>query len=177
MIEFSVLISSLNTAMRITEQNLDALLTTQFLFIPTLHARLPDIVTRLVVVVLLDIRRRGLSHVAQHMSRHGILILSHATLLHIETRKAEHLLLKDTKVLVAKLTDKQLLSETRVTRITVTILHDGHPTIELFLCNAQRMTELRRINPVLCLVHHHHNVIGWLVIHQQFPMAVSDITA
>ena len=86
--------------MSIAQQNLDAFLATQLLLIATLYTQLADIVARLVVVILLDVGRRHLSHVAQHVGGKGILVLSYAAPLDIEAGEAEHLFLEHREVVV-----------------------------------------------------------------------------
>ena len=93
----------------IAEQDLYALHTTQLFLVLTLHTQFPNIVTRLVIVVFFNIGWRNLSHIAQYMSSHWRLILSHTTLLHIEAGESEHLLLKNAEILIRQLAHKQLL--------------------------------------------------------------------
>ena len=97
--------------MGITEENLDTLLASKLFLVIALDAEFPDIVARLIVVVLLDIVWRHLCHITQHVGCHVILVLSHAAPLYIEAREPVHLLLEDTEVLVAELTHEELLGE------------------------------------------------------------------
>ena len=106
LIQFSILISALNTTMGISEQNLDTLHATKLFLVLALHTQFPDIVARLIVVVLLNIGRRNLSHIAQHMGSHRRLILSDTALLYIKAGETEHLLLEDAKIFVRQLTDE-----------------------------------------------------------------------
>ena len=105
-----------------------------------------------------------------------ILILAHRSLLGIETREAEHLLLEDTEVLIGELTHEELLRVARIARVLITILHRGHTGIKLFLGDAQGLTELHRIETVTRLVHHHHDIVRRLIEHHQFTMAISDVS-
>ena len=65
-----------------------------------LQSQFTDIVTRLIVVIILDIALRNLTHISQYMGSVWIGIFSHTSLLHIEAREPEHLLLEDAEVLV-----------------------------------------------------------------------------
>ena len=162
--------------MSIAQENLDTLHTTQLFLIRAFDTEFSDIVARLVVLVLLNVGRRYLSHITQHMGTHRILILAHAALLDIEARETEHLLLKDTEVLIRELAHENLLGETRITRITVTILDSSHATVEFLTGNAKCLAELKGIEATLDFIHHHHDIISRLVIHQQFTCSVENGT-
>ena len=97
--------------MSIAQQYLYTLLSTQLLLVRALNTELSDVVARLVVVVLLDISWRDLSHIAKHVGTHIIGILAHTTLLYVETGETVHLLLEHAEVLIAKLTHEELLGE------------------------------------------------------------------
>ena len=160
--------------MGIAQQDLDTLLATELLLVTALHALLTDIVARLVIVIGLDVSRRHFRYIAQHVGCHTALVAAHTTLLHIEAGEAEHLLLKDAEVLVAELTEEELLGESRVAGIAVTVLDGLHPAVELFLRDVQGIAELHRVQTILGLVHHHHNIIGRLIVDHQLAVAVGD---
>ena len=176
LVELSIAITPLNTSVSIAQKNLNTFHTTQVFLVITLNAKFRDIVARLIIIVLLDISRRHLSNVTQHMGSYRILILAHRSFLGIETRKAEHLLLENAIVLIGELTHKELLRIARITRVLIAVFHRCHTHIELFLGDTQGLTELHRVKSVACLVHHHHDVIRRLIKHHQLPMAIHDVT-
>ena len=176
LVKLTVTIAALHTSVGIAQQNLDTFHTTQLLLVRALDTQLADIVAGLVVVVLLDIGRRHLSHIAQHVGTHVVGVLAHAALLHIEAWETEHLLLEDAEVLVGELTHEDLLGKARIAWVAVTVLDGGHATVELLARDAERLTELEGVETVLDLVHHHHDVVGGLVIHHQLAVPVEDGT-
>ena len=109
------------------------------------------------------------------MCRQIVLILTDTTPLDIETGEAEHLLLEDTEILVTELRQEQLLGKTRIARILRTVLDGCHPAVELFPCDIQGITQIKGIQVILRLIHHHHDVISRLIEHQQFAIAIGDI--
>ena len=162
----TILVVSLDTTVSIAQQKLDTFLSTQFFLIRAFYTQFADIIAWLIIVVILNIRLRHLCHIAQHMSSIAILILSDSASLDIKTWKTEKFLLKSTELLVGQLTHKQLLGETRIARILVTVFDFSHSLDEEVLRNVQRTTKLHRIQTVLLFVHDHHDVVSWLVIHQ-----------
>ena len=93
------------------KDHLDTLDTPQLLLITSLNAQLTYIVARLIIVVCLDVGRRHLSHISQHMSSHRIFILPDGTMLDIKARKTEHLFLKHGEVGLGQLVHEHLLGE------------------------------------------------------------------
>ena len=91
-VELAMLIATLDAAVGIAQENLYTLLATQLFPIRFLHTLLADVVASLVVVIVLNIGLRDLCHIAQDVGCIGILVLTDAALLHIETGEAEHLL-------------------------------------------------------------------------------------
>ena len=162
--------------MRIAQQNLHTLLATQLLLVATFYTQLSDIVARLVIVVLLDIGWRHLCHITQHMGSKGEFVLADRATLDIKAWETEHLLLKYGEVLVAELAHEHLLRKARIARILVAILDGSHTTVEFFTRNIHHIAEIGSIQVVLGLVHHHHNVVGRLIIDQQLTVAVVDTT-
>ena len=124
-------------------------------------------------MVGLDVLRTYLADVAKHMGTVRILVLAYGAPLYVEAWEAVHLLLKDTEVLVGELVHEYLLGEARVARILGTVLDIVHALVELVLGNAQSLAELHRVEPVLRLVHHHHDIVGGLVEHQQLSVTVA----
>ena len=55
MVEFSVTVTALHTSMGIAQQNLNTFLTTQLFLITTFHTEFPDVIARLIVVILLNV--------------------------------------------------------------------------------------------------------------------------
>ena len=163
--------------MGVAQQDLDAFLAAQLLLVAALHTQLADVVARLVVVVILDVAGRHLTYVAQDVGGIRVLILADAAFLHVETREAEHLLLKHAELLVRQLTHEQLLRETRVARVLRAVLDVVHALDEKFLRDAQCLTEFHGVQSSALLVHDHHDVVGGLVVHQQFAVAVGDDAA
>ena len=83
------------------------------------------------------------------MGGHRKLILAHGTLLNIEARETEHLLLESAEILVGELTQEHLFRKTRITRIAVTVLHGSHTLVELITGDTQGITELQRVKATL----------------------------
>ena len=137
-----------------------------------LQSQFSDIVTRLIVVVLLNIAFRYLSHIAQYMGCVWIGIFSHASLLNIEARKTEHLFLEYREVLVRQLTHKELLRISGIARILGTVLDGFHALVKLLPCNSQGIAEVQGIESSFQLFHHNHDVIGRLVIHHHLAVTV-----
>ena len=152
--------------MGVAQQYLYTLLAAQLLFIRTLNALLTDIVACLVVIVFLNITGRHLSHITQEVGCIGIDILSKGAVLHIETRETEHLFLEDTEVLFRQLTHKELLGKAGIARVLVTVLDILHALDKILLGDSQCVTELHGVDTILLFVHHHHQVVGILVIYQ-----------
>ena len=171
-----MLIATLDAAVGIAQENLYTLLATQLLLIRFLHTLLADVVASLVVVIVLNIGLRDLCHIAQDVGCIGILVLADAALLHIETGEAEHLLPEHTELLVRELRQEQLLSEPRVAGVLAAVLDIVHTTDEELLGDTQRLAELEGIDVTLLFVHHHHDVIGRLVVDQQIAVAIVDDT-
>ena len=126
--------------MSIAQEDLNALLTAKLLLVATLNTQLTDIIAGLIVFVVFDIGRRHLTHITKDMGGVGIFILADGAFLHIETRKAEHLLIEDTVILIVDLAHEELLGETRISRILVAVLDLIHALDEILLGNAQRLT-------------------------------------
>ena len=160
--------------MYVTQQDLNTFLSTQLFLVRTLHTQLSYIVASLVIVVPFDVTWRNLGHISQHMCCVRILILSNASLLNIEPRKAIHLLLKHAELFVAQLTHEELLRKTRITGVFVSILNLGHARFKKVFGNAQGFTKLEGVNPVFLLIHHHHDVVSRLVVHHEFAMAIGN---
>ena len=173
-VEGSVLIAALYAPVGIAQENLHPLLATQLLLVEALHTQLAYIVAGLVVVVRLDVGRRHLGHVAQHVGRIGILILADAAPLHVEARETVHLLLEDGELLVRQLVHKHLLGEARVAGILRAVHDSGHTLHKLLTADAQCLAELKGVQMVAHLVDHHHDVVGRLVVDEQLSVAVGD---
>ena len=61
--------------------------------------------------------------------------------------------------------------------ITVRVLDGCHAGVELLLGDVQSLAELECVESAFGLVHHHHDVVGWLIEHQKLPVAVGDDTS
>ena len=48
--------------------------------------------------------------------------------------------------------------------------------VKFLSCNIQGCTEVKGVKMILRLIHHHHNVIGRLVIHQQLTVSIRNDT-
>ena len=174
LVELSILVASLYSSPGIAKHNLHALGSSELLLVMLLQSQLTDIVTWLIVVILLNIAWRNLTHISQYMGSVWIDIFSHASLLHIETGEPEHLLLEDAEVLVRKLTHEELLGISRVSGILASVLDGLHSLLESLLGNAQGVAEVHRIQTSLLLLHHHHDIIGRRIIHHQLAVSVVD---
>ena len=174
LVEGTVLIATLDAAVGVAQEYLDALLSAQLLLIAALHAELTDVVAGLIVVVFLDVAGRHLSHIAQHMGGMRILVLADAALLHVEAREAEHLLLEHAELLVGELAHEELLREARVAGILRTVLDVVHALYEEFLRDAQRLAELQRVEVPALFVHDDHDVVGGLVVDEELSVSVGD---
>ena len=113
-------------------------------------------------------------NVAQHVGGNRILVLADGASLDVEARETEHFLLEYGEVLVRQLTHKDLLRKSRIAGILVAVLDVFHPAVELLTADVQRLAEVQRVQMVFRLVHHHHDVVGRLVIHQQLAVTVGD---
>ena len=174
LVELTILVVALYSSSCITKHDFHTLLSTEHLLVRLLQSELSDVVARLIVVILLDVALRHLAHITEHVSRIRISIFSDATLLDIEAREAEHLLLEHTEVLVAQLGHEELLGITRITGILGSVLDVVHTLDEKLLGDAQGIAEVHRVETVLLLVHHHHQVVRRLVIYHQLAISVVD---
>ncbi len=107
----------------------------------------------------------------------GVLILTDRAALDIETWEAEHLLAEDGEVLFVELGHEGLLGVAGVARILVAVLYGIHTIDECLLGDTEGLTEVEGVDMVACLVHHNHDVIGRLIIDEEFALAVVDSTA
>ena len=174
---FALHILPLDASASIAQQYLHALLAAQLFLVRLLHAELADVVARLVVAVFLNVVGRNLCNVAEDVRTYRRLILAYAALLDIETREAEYLLLKVTELLRRKLTHEHLLREARVAWVLRVVLDVVHALYEILFRDAQSAAELKRVDASLRLVHHHHDIVRRLVVHEQTSVAVVDGSA
>ena len=163
--------------MCIAQQNLNTLFPSQLFLITALNTQFTNVVACLIVLILLDIGRRHFCHITKDMCSKGVLILSDGTALDVETGEAEHLLLEDGEVLVRQLTHEYLLCESRIAGVLVAILDGFHPAVELIASDVQGLTEVERIEVVFGFIHHHHDVVSRLIVHQQLAVTVGDDTS
>ena len=108
LVEAAIEIASFDAATGITQEYLHPLLTSQLFLIFALNAQFADIITRLVVLIFLDIGRRHLCDIAQKLGSHRILVLAHTTPLDIKAGEAVDLLLEDTEVFIGNLGEENL---------------------------------------------------------------------
>ncbi len=162
--------------MGIAEQYLDTFHATELFLVRFLQSQLADVIAWLVVVIVLDVALGHLTYIAQHMGGVWIGVFSHASLLHIEAWKSEHLLLEHTEVLVGELCHEELLGVSRIARVLVAVLDVVHSLDKPFLGDAQRIAEVHRIETTALLVHHHHDVVRRLVIDHQLAISIIDGT-
>ena len=174
LVVFSFLIAALNTAFRVAQQNLDAFLSAQLLLVRPLHAEFSDVVAGLIVVVFLDVGRRNLRHIAEHMGGVGIFIFAKGAFLDVKARETEHFLLKNAEFLVRKLTHENLLRIARVTGIFRAVFDVVHPLNEVFLRDSDGIAKLHRVESSGHLVHNHHNVVNRLIINHLLAVSVGN---
>ena len=174
LVELAILITALYSTMGIAKQYLDTLHATKLFLVRFLQSQLADVVAWLVVVIVLYVALRYLAHIAQYVGGIRIGILSHTSLLHIEARETEHLLLEHAEVLVGELRHEELLGVSRITRVLVAILDVVHSLDKPLLGDAQRVAEVHRIEASALLVHHHHDVVGRLVVYHQLAVPIVD---
>ena len=110
------------------------------------------------------------------MRAHLRLVLAYAALLHVETREAEYLFLEEAELLRRELTHKELLRKARVARVLRVVLNVVHALYEELFRDAKRVAKLKRVDASLCFVHHDHNVVSRLIVHEQSAVAVVDGT-
>ena len=103
----------------------------------------------------------------------GVLVLPDGALLYIETGEKEHLLLERTDFIGRKLVHEELLGVGAVARIAPPVLYLRHPPLILRWCYAQGPAYISRVYARL-FRHHHHDVIGRLVVDEQLAVAVHD---
>ena len=144
-VELSILIVSLNTPVGIAQKYLHALFATKLFFVATFYAQFSDVIARLIIVGVLHIAFGNLGHVAQNVCGVGVLVLSDAAFLNVETRKTEYLFLENAELFVRELTHKHLFGKARIARIFVAVLDIVHPFDEIFLGNAQGIAKFHRV--------------------------------
>jgi len=131
--------------MGIAKQNLHSFLPTQRLLIFTFNAHLTDVVAWLIIVGVLHIALGNLGHVAQNVCGVGVLVLSDAAFLNVETRETEYLFLENAELFIRELTHKHLFGKARIARILVAVLDIVHPFDEILLGNAQGIAKFHRV--------------------------------
>ena len=103
----------------------------------------------------------------------GISVLAYAAFLDVEAREAEYLLLESAALLCRQLTHKELLCIAAVSRIPAQVFYLFHASLIPFAVDAQTLAEVKGVHTHL-LGHDYHQVIGRLVVYQQFAIAVGD---
>ncbi len=144
-VELSILIVSLNTPVGVAQKYLHALFSTKLFFIATFYAQFADVIARLIIVGVLHIAFRDLGHVAQNVCGVGVLVLSDASFLNVETRETEYLFLENAELFIRKLTHKHLFGKARIAWIFVAVLDIVHAFDEIFLGNAQGIAKFHRV--------------------------------
>ena len=96
----TVLVFSLNASAGIAQKNLDTLLAAKLLLVVALHAKFPDVVACLVIVVILDVVLRHLGNISKNMGGIRILILSDGAFLDVKAGETEEFLLKHGELLL-----------------------------------------------------------------------------
>ena len=176
-VEAPVLVAALYAPVCVAQQYLHAFLPPELFLVLALHAELAYVVARLVVVVFVDVGLRHLGHVAYDVGGVRVLVLADAALLHVEAGEAEYLLLEAAELPVGNLAHEQLLGVTGVPGVLRAVLDGGHARVELLAGDANRAAELGRVEPPARLVHHHHDVVGRLVVDHEPALAVGDDAA
>ena len=99
--------------------------------------------------------------------------MPYAALLDVKSWEAEYLFLESAALLSGQLAHEELLGVAAVARIAAPVFDFHHATLVPVAGDAKALAEVERIDAQL-LVHHYHKVIGGLVVHQQFAVAVGD---
>ena len=87
--------------------------------------------------------------------------------------ETKEFLLENAEIFRGNLSHEKLLGVGRVARILFVVLDDSHTFIELLFCDAQRVTEIKGVE-IGDFTHNHHNVVGGLIVNQQFAITVVD---
>ena len=98
-------------------------------------------------------------------------VLANTSLLYVEAGITEEFLAEGTELLCRQLAHEQLLCVAAIARIASRVADFIHAASVPLRCDAQGIAQVHRINALLFL-HHHHYVIGRLIVHQQFAVAV-----
>ena len=102
-------------------------------------------------------------------------ILTNGTRTYLEAAVLVHPLLQFGIVLDAQLSDEGLLRIARIAFVAPWVHDFPHSLLKHFASDTQRVAKVESIE-VLHLAHRHHQVVGWLVIHQQVAVAVVNLS-
>ena len=100
--------------------------------------------------------------------------MTHTAFLDIKAWETIEFLLESTKIFVTQLTEKKLLSKSRITRILAPILDIIHSVNEVSFSYVQSFTKLKRIKVSFHLVGYNHYVISRLIKNQQLTFSIRD---
>ena len=120
--------------------------------------------------------RTDFADVSKQVSRIGIVVLANASLLNVEARKAEKLLLETAELLGRELAQKDLLCIGTVAWIALAVFYLFHSSLVPFASYVEAFTKVQCINAHL-LIHDDHHIIGRLVIDKQLAISVGNRTS
>jgi hypothetical protein len=113
------------------------------------------------------------SDVAKKVSSVRVAVLSDASFLYVEARKAEKLLLETAEFLCRELAHEELLCVRAITGIAVQVFYLSHSALIPVASYIEAFTKVECVDAYL-LCHDDHHVIGRLVIDEQLAVAVGD---
>ena len=166
-------VMTFGSATHVAEHDAHPLLSAQILFVRTLNAKFPDIVTATVIRVVEDVFFVYLPHIAEDVRSHTVGIVSDGAFLGRESVEAVEFFLKHRKLFGGNLTHEELR---RMAGIADALLDFLHALLVKLWGDPYRFAEVQSVHAPL-LLHHHHNIIRGFVIYKQAPLAIGHKTA
>ena len=173
-----ILIMPLRAAAHVAEHDAHALLAAQLPLVRAFHTEFADKVATLIVAVAIvfEFLLADFAHVAQHVRSTALGIVARGTLHGTEPIEAEEFFLKKGELPRGDLAHEKLRRVARITGVLGRVFNLCHAADIEISGDADRFAEVERINAAL-VVHHYHNIIGRLVVDEQFAVAVENQAA
>ena len=161
------------SAAHISEHDAHPLLSAQIMFVRTLNAEFPDVVTTTVIRVVEDVFFVYLPYIAEDVRSHTVGVVSDGALLGGESVEAVEFFLKHRKFFGRNLTHEELRCMAGIANALLDFLH---ALLVKLRRNPYRFAEIQGVHSPLFL-HHHHDIVRGFVIYKQAPLAIGHKTA
>ncbi len=174
----AVLIVSLRAAVHVAEHDAHALLPAQLFLVGALYAEFANVVAGGVVVggVLQEFFFADFAHIAEQVGGDAAGILPGGAFLHAEPLETEKLFAEQGELLSRNLRHEELRRIARIAGIAGRVFYLLHALDVVLAAYAHGLAKIKRVHAAL-VVHHYHNVVGRLVVHEYTPLAIEDKSA